>query len=104
MPFGHEQLSRSVHVVHLVERLPHATASKLTMTHHIRLLSVRHTEQRLEIAQQAADEQWTTRELEDHVRRVVKPAKLGRPRKPAVVKALARITEALEVAVSEPFA
>ena len=103
MPFGHDHLSKSVRVVQLVERLPPTTASRLTMTHHVRLLSVRDPDKRLELAQQAAAEQWSTRELEEQVRKVVKPTKQGRPRKPAVVKALARITKALEAAVSEPF-
>ena len=103
MPFGHDMLSKSVRVVDLVGRLPPEAASRLTMTHHIRLLSVRDTERRLELARQAADEQWTTRELEAKVRKEVKPAGSGRPRKPAVVKALTRISKALDAAVSEPF-
>ena len=101
--FDHNFLSKSVRVVQLVERLPPAVAASLTMTHHQRLLSVSDTDQRLELAIRAAEERWTTRELEDQLRKVVKPRTRGRPRKPALVKAIARIGKALDAAVSEPF-
>ena len=97
---------RSVRIYEQVQSLPVEVANKLTFTHHTKLLPLRGTDERAELARRAAEEGWGVRQLAEEVEeaRAKKGDPVSRRGKHPVVKkvdALVRTLDKLEALLAE---
>jgi|GEM_PF-2828442 len=92
-------------LVHLMAHLPAEVSRALKFTHHRMLLAVDDTATRVELAERAAAEGWTTRVLQDEVARLAlarsKPRR-GRRSLPPRVRGLRSISRTLDAALGAP--
>jgi len=83
-----------------LDQLPHHVGRALTVSHHRRLVPVRDHAVKLRLAEQAAEEGWSVRQLEAAVSaqraRETAGSRAGRPPLPGFVKAIRRLPRAME--------
>lgn len=102
LQMSHVALWNAVALVEQLEQLPTDVGNALSVSHHRVLLTLHDAETKVDLAQQAVDEQLSKRVLAERVR-VAKQngdgrSRGGRPPQPAFVKALRHLETALQTA------
>lgn len=105
LPLSRTALWYALAVRDQVEVLPDKLSDALPLSHHKVLLQVKDVDQKIELARQVARDDLSRRDLERVIRRKLDDDETrgrGRPRLPAVVKALRRLEKATTMAMTEP--